>query len=280
MRIFNPGELKKLYRPPTDSSGEDNGSVVIIGGSHLFHGAPLLALKVASKFVDMVFFASPDPSVGEVAARVKSALFSFIWVPWEETDDYIKKADAVLIGPGLMRFNKENQKSKVKDQNWCDGACQRTREITHGFLEKYKDKKWVIDAGSLQTMDSDWIPEGAIITPNLKEFKGLFRTEGNEETVKEMARKYKCIIVLKGVETIVASPGDSVVVKGGNAGLTKGGTGDTQAGLTVALLAKNDSFLAASAASYFVKTAADELYKKVGTNYSADDLVNMVCAFK
>jgi len=46
---FDPRELKKLYKPAHESAGEDNGQVTIIGGSSLFHGAPLLALKVASR---------------------------------------------------------------------------------------------------------------------------------------------------------------------------------------------------------------------------------------
>ena len=104
---FSPQELKKLYKPAHESAGEDNGQITIIGGSSLFHGAPLLALKVASRIVDMVFFASPEPSVGRIAEQLKSSLSSFIWVPWEETEDYIEKSDAVLIGPGFMRFRSE-----------------------------------------------------------------------------------------------------------------------------------------------------------------------------
>ncbi|EKD95859.1 MAG: hypothetical protein ACD_24C00299G0001, partial [uncultured bacterium] len=41
-------------------------------------------------------------------------------------------------------------------------------------------------------------------------------------------------------------------------------------------LAKNDPFLSACAASYIVKAAADELYKKVGVNYNADDLADAI----
>ena len=48
------------------------------------------------------------------------------------------------------------------------------------------------------------------------------------------------------------------------------------AGLAVALLAKNEPFLAACAASYVTKAAGDELYEKVGTNYSADDLAEKI----
>src|SRR3990167_11099539 len=114
MKIFNPSELKKLYKPKQDSSNEDNGSVTIIGGSKLFHGAPLLSLKVASRIVDMVFFASPEPSVGSVAGRIKSSLFSFIWIPWKDLGAYIEKSDAVLIGPGFMSFRGENDRAVVE----------------------------------------------------------------------------------------------------------------------------------------------------------------------
>ena len=58
--LFDKAELKNLYRPHTNSSGEDNGQVTIIGGSTLFHGAPIFGLITASRIVDMVFFASPE----------------------------------------------------------------------------------------------------------------------------------------------------------------------------------------------------------------------------
>ncbi len=271
-RLFDPNRLKELYKPPKDSNGEDNGQITIIGGSSLFHGAPLLSLKVASRIVDMVFFSSPDASVGKVAQELKSKLLSFIWVLWDEVDHYIEKSEAVLIGPGFMRYSNENQKSKIKNQNVFDSAGGKSREITEKLLKKFPNKKWVIDAGSLQVMEPEWIPQGAILTPNKKEFEMLF---GNLSP-QDAAKKYNCAIVLKGVTTVVADSKDIVNVTGGNAGMTKGGTGDVQAGLTVALLAKNEPFLAASSAAYLVKAAADELYKKVGVNYNADDLADQI----
>jgi NAD(P)H-hydrate repair Nnr-like enzyme with NAD(P)H-hydrate dehydratase domain len=104
MRIFDPVELQDLY---TRVSTPDNGEVTIIGGSDLFHGAPLLSLTAACRIVDMVYFSSPEPSLREVALHLKSQLFSFIWVPWEEVGDYILKSDSVLIGPGMKRYRKE-----------------------------------------------------------------------------------------------------------------------------------------------------------------------------
>lgn len=271
MEIFDKDQLKNLYKPANDSNGEDNGQITIIGGSKLFHGAPILSLKAASKFVDMVFFASPDPSVGKVAEAIKGSLSSFVWVPWEDVDGYIEKSDACLIGPGFMRFSSEKT-PHTKRHIECDEECQKTREITKRLLSIFPKKKWVIDAGSLQTMDAGWIPEGAIITPNTREFELLFNVKSQKSKVKEMAEKYSCIIVSKGPETIVCSPEDIVIVKGGNPGLTKGGTGDVLAGLTAALFAKNDALVSACSASYIVKKAGDELYEKVGVNYNADDL--------
>jgi NAD(P)H-hydrate epimerase len=266
-KIFDSTWLHKLYTSPKNSTKGQNGRIVIIGGSKLFHGAPLLALKTASKFVDMVFFASPEPSLGEVADKIKSELLSFVWVPWQEIDEYVAKADAVLIGPGMMRYRKEINNLKLKINN-LDGAGKETKALTERFLKKFPEKKWVIDAGSLQTIDPKLIPQNAILTPNKKEYEMLF---GNLDP-KDAAKKYKCIIVLKEPTTIVYSPLEECKVTGGNAGLTKGGTGDVQAGLTVAFLAKNDPFLAGTAASFLIKHVADELYRKAGTAYNADDL--------
>jgi hydroxyethylthiazole kinase-like uncharacterized protein yjeF len=282
MKIFDPKDLKNLYHPAVDSGGEDNGQVTIIGGSSLFHGAPILSLKTASRVVDMVFFSSPEPSIGKVAEKTKSKLMSFIWVTWEEVEAYIQKSDAVLIGPGFMRFSKESQ---MTDLSYADDdqSARKTKDITKRLLTKFGGKRWVIDAGSLQVMDPEWIPAGAIITPNDKEFELLFgkkvKENGGKETeemVKEKAQDYDCVIVLKGPETIVASKNNCVIVRGGNAGMTKGGTGDVLAGLTVALYAKNESFLAAASASYLAKAAADKLFKDVGVSYNADDLADKI----
>jgi hydroxyethylthiazole kinase-like uncharacterized protein yjeF len=268
MEEFSPEELKNLYRPPKDSSGEDNGQVTVIGGSSLFHGAPLLSLKVASRIVDMVFFSSPEPSLGQVANNLKSSLASFIWIPWGEVESYIKKSDAILIGPGFMRYHKKIPNSKFQVPNKLDEVGLETKKVTEKLLKKFPEKRWVIDAGSLQTIKASAIPEGAIITPNQKEFEILF----GDMKIGEAAQKYNCTVITKGPVAIVASPGKEVKISNGNAGLTKGGTGDVLAGLAVALAAKNDPFLAACAASYLVKATADQLFKKVGYYFNADDL--------
>ena len=203
MRKFLPEELKKLSKPHEFSSNEDNGQVTIIGGSKLFHGAPILALKTASRIVDMVFFASPEPLFGKVAQHLKSKLGSFIWVPWEEIGEYIKKSDSILIGPGLMRYYSESKRAKEQafvpssgrgeSKKVYDEAGNQSKEITEKLLRQFPNKQWVIDAGSLQVMEPKFIssearnkvlaegkvliPKNAILTPNQKEFEMLFSGE-------------------------------------------------------------------------------------------------------
>lgn len=268
MEDFNSDLIKKLYKPSGDISKKENGQVTIIGGSSLFHGAPLLALKAASRIVGMIYFSSPEKSVGEVANKLKSKLFSFIWVPWEEIGEYIKKSDSVLIGPGFMRYRSE----KEGENNLDDSSYKETEQITKELLTRFKDKKWVIDAGSLQLLKKEWIPNNAILTPNAKEYKMLF----GENKILDSAKENNCIIVHKTAKAVVCSPEKCIQIANGNKGLIKGGTGDTQAGLTAALLAKNDPFLAASAATYIVKMAADKLFETRGTFYNADDLADKI----
>jgi hydroxyethylthiazole kinase-like uncharacterized protein yjeF len=248
------------------------GQVAIIGGSKLFHGAPLLALKTASRIVERVFFTSPDPSIGKVAANLKSKLASFIWIPWKEVGDYIKKSDAILIGPGLMRFKRETDREKCEKNKLCDREGEKTKKMTENLLRQFPNRQWVIDAGSLQVINPQFIPKKSILTPNKKEYRLLF---GQNEPGK-MAKKYQCVIVAKGPETIVCSSQKCLIVRGGNEGLAKGGTGDVLAGLNVALVAKNLPFSAACIASFLIKKTADELYQKVGFVYNADDLAEKI----
>lgn len=277
-RFFDPAELAKLYRPTGGIKHEGNGQLTIIGGSKLFHGAPILSLKVASRIVDMVFFSSPENSVGDVAAQIKSSLLSFIWVPWDEVEQYILKSDAVLIGPGFMRYGSEKMPHGAKFHD-CDEACQITRDSTSYLLQKFPRTRWVIDGGSLQVIEPEWIPKGAIVTPNKKEMELMFKVQ--DATMKDklaelMAQKYECVIVAKDDGVLVSDGKKTVSIPGGNPGLSKGGMGDVMAGLIAALFTKNDAFLSACCGSYLSTKAADALYKAMGANYNSDDLAQKI----
>src|SRR5581483_4852193 len=219
MKEFNPEVLKSLYIPATDSHKGQNGKLLIIGGSHLFHAASLWALDVASKIVDMVFYSSV-PENNEIVQRAKEEFRNGIVVPRDKVGSYIQEADAVLIGPGLPRLDGQ----EMGDDD--------TKSLSEGLLQKYPNNQWVIDGGSLQTITKDIVvtlEKMPILTPHPKEFKTLFGLEATEATIAEMAKKYHCIIVVKGQKDVVCSPTECVEIAGGNAGMTKGGTGDVLA---------------------------------------------------
>ncbi|MBI4137400.1 NAD(P)H-hydrate dehydratase [Candidatus Roizmanbacteria bacterium] len=268
MQEFNPENLKQLYIPPPDSHKGQNGKVMVIAGSKLFHAAALWSLEAAAHIVDMVYFSSVSEN-NEIVQQAKEQFRNGIVVPREKIEDYIHEADAVLIGAGLPR--PEGQENNDDD----------TREMTGRLLKKYSDKKWVIDGGSLQVMDPEWIPKQAILTPHEREFETLFKLrvtspELRVKNTREMAEKYSCIIVLKGQTDIICSPDQCMTISGGNAGMTKGGTGDVLAGVALGLYAKNEAFLSACAASYFNKKAGEQLFVEKGYWYSTSELLHEI----
>ncbi len=281
MDKFDINVLKQLHAPPPTSHKGQNGKVLVIGGSHLFHSSAFWALEIASKIVDMVYFSS-TPMNNEIVKKLKTKFTNGIIVPRDKVEDYIEEADSVLIGPGLPRPEGE----EIGDDS--------TKILTEKLLSKFPGKKWVIDGGSLQVIEPELIPKTAIVTPNGKEFFKLFSAvipnslrepemlkqavpagrQVQHDMVKDLAKKFGFTILLKGPVDIVSDGVRTIQVRGGNAGMTKGGTGDILAGLTTALYAKNDAFLSAACASFFNKKAGESLFEKVGLYFNASDLVS------
>lgn len=288
--------FKNLYLPPKDSHKGQNGRLLIIGGSHLFHSASLWSLKVASRIVDLVHYSSVEEN-NKIVQKLKEEFRDGIVVPRVNIEDYIQEDDCILIGPGMVRTENVTMKqlnNETMDLNKIeeikDGGIQ-TYYLTKYLLQKYPEKKWVIDAGALQMMEASWIPKGAILTPHKQEFERLISEMTNDklqisneiqspndqkEILKNVSKQYHCTILLKGEIDNVASEDKFEEIKGGNAGMTKGGTGDVLAGLVAALYCKNDPFIAAISGSYINKKAGDDLFKEKGYWFNASDLANQI----
>ena len=84
--------------------------------------------------------------------------------------------------------------------------------------------------------------------------------ENRVEIARDFAVKYGCVLVLKGANTVVATPsGELYFNMTGNPGMSTGGSGDTLAGITVSLLAQGFSTEeAAKAAVYLHGEAGDK----------------------
>lgn len=267
MHEFNPDLLKQLYVPVPDSHKGQNGKLLIIAGSQLFHAASLWPLTVASRLLDMVFYSSV-PENNKLVERTKAEFRNGIVVPRSDLHHYINEADAILIGPGLPRI--EGKKAGDDD----------TKELTERLLTQYPEKKWVIDGGSLQTISPEVLLKlktMPILTPHQGEYQTLISNSKYPiVNIQEFAKKYNSVILLKGPKDIVASPNEVISIPGGNAGMTKGGTGDVLAGLVASFYTKNDVFLSACAASYINKKAGESLGKSVGLYFNASDLANEI----
>lgn len=293
MHEFNQEILKKLYVPPAHSHKGQNGKLLLIGGSHLFHAASLWSLQIASKLVDMVFYASV-PENNEIVREAKGEFRNGIVISRENIEDYVKEADVVLIGPGMVREDEVSsskyQVVSIEQINEIKNEGEQTYHLTKYLLQKYPEKKWVIDGGALQMCDPEWLGDlsDVIITPHGREFERLKLKSQNvkvksaiqnskvEEQVEVFAKEYGCTVLLKGEYDMVSDRMQTLKITGGNAGMTKGGTGDVLAGLVAALFAKNEAFLAASSGSYINKKAGEYLFEKVGYGFNSSDLVEAI----
>lgn len=294
MKLVTRTDINKLYVPAPDSHKGQNGRLLIIGGSKLFHAASLWALEVASRIVDLVHYSS-TPDNNEIAKEIKKQFRDGIVISRSDIDMYIEEDDCILIGPGMTRD-------------------LETKKIVHTLLQKHSAKQWVIDAGALQKLELSDIPKRAILTPHHGEFVQLWeraevgissflRRQGPDRSgvhhrgsagamtaletkhlparseidkVAQFASTYHCIVLLKGQKDIVSDGERVEIIEGGNEGMTKGGTGDVLAGLIAALACKNDPFLATIAGSYINKKAGDALYKSVGPYFNASDLATQI----
>lgn len=248
--------MVKLYQPAKKSHKGDNGQLLIVGGNKQFHGAPLLAAEVASKIVDLVYFSSVSEN-NELIKKMKAKLCEFIAVPRKNVLAAARKVDVILIGPGL-------------------GVSEETKKLTNNLLKKFPQKRFVLDADALKVLNKKLLNKNCIVTPHSREFKTLFGLKASKQSVNKMAKKYNCVIVLKGPVDYISDGKKLKINKTGNAGMTKGGTGDVLAGLIAALATKNELFLAASAGVFINGLAADRLKKKVSYYYNASDLIDEI----
>jgi len=246
-------DLRSLIRPRAQSHKWQNGSVLIIGGSHRYHGAPLLAVSAAARFVDIVHFAC-EKNYKNILPRMRGKLFEFIPVFSRELSTYIRHVDVVLMGPGL-ELNARNKK------------------LVRSIQKRFPRKRMVIDAGAFRLADLTLINKNSILTPNKNEYADVFHSAQTPSDVARLSHSLHCTIVAKGPKTYIAHNGECATNNTGNAGLTKGGTGDVLAGLIAAFFCKNDAFKSAKAASFLLGKTAETLWKKRSFAFSASDVL-------
>lgn len=267
-----PKLVKDLIVPRIATSRKgDNGIVLVVGGSRIYHGAPILASIAALRSgTDLVFTAVPKSNI--MAVRAYSPDIIALPLPDDKLTTGLvnrlmamlpKKPNAAAIGMGLSIAKPEALVSLIRQL--------RNAEI-----------KLLLDASAL-------IPEilreiagtGTIVTPHAGEYNRLFEKHPgtNEDvqtsTVQTAAKDHGITIVLKGSVNIISDGvgENTAVIKRSTPAMTVGGMGDILSGLTVGLLTKYSSFNASILGVFLNGVAAGLAYERVGLHMVATDVV-------
>ncbi len=218
-----------------------SGRVVVVGGSTGLTGAPTMAALGAQRAgAGYVTVAAPASLESNFAARLLEAMFAAL----PGTNGHLgpdalplalercRNAGAVVLGPGLGR---ERDAARV--------ARRLAREL-QGPL--------VVDADGLNALNGRLArvlserSHPTVLTPHTGELARLLEITSSEVDRRRLhsarcaADEAKAIVVLKGDDTVVATPDNGfVAVSPGSApGLATAGTGDVLAGVIAALLAR------------------------------------------
>jgi len=280
--------LQKVRLPLPGSHKGQNGKVLVIGGSSLFHSSSLWAAEAAAPFVDMLHYGSTQEN-NEIFLSLKKKFRNGMVVSQKDIPGYVLEDHVIIIGPGMVRT--ENPNPAARPESWgevLDVADEgmRTEAMVTYLLVHFPRKRFVIDAGALQMLvrkDLAGMEEKPVLTPHQKEYLHVFGTDvrplplaDKAADAMKNAAKHGCIILLKAVDDIITDGAETVVVHGGNAGLTRGGTGDILAGLVAAFAPMTDGMTAAILASFILKKTADTLFFRKGFWFTNEDILRLL----
>jgi ADP-dependent NAD(P)H-hydrate dehydratase / NAD(P)H-hydrate epimerase len=250
------------------------GRTLIVAGSPGMTGAAVLAAESALKSGSgLVYLAAPESA----CLALESKLVEVIIIPLPESSPGIISSDAVdiivekasgcsalVIGPGL-------------------NTGEPTAEFLHKLMQ-FSPVPMVLDAGALDALGHNmnmlrsarYIP---VITPHPGEMARLAGISVREVQGSRlgMAQKnaglWNCTIVLKGANTIIASPeGWTAINPTGSVTLATAGSGDLLTGLIGSLIAQGMSSDMAAMAGVYIHGLAGDLLPS-GRGYKAGDIL-------
>ena len=264
---------KSFHIRKSDSRKGDNGKVLIVGGSYIYHGAPVLsslaALRTGS---DLVYTCVPKIN----AFSTRSLSPDLIVIPMADsklTRGTVNKLlgqipvdiDSSAIGMGLAIQDTEALKLIVKS-----------------LLAR--DVRLTLDASSLVKEILPIIEgQNVIVTPHAGEFKRIFgevpdnKPNPRISLCEKFAKKHSITILLKGQSDIITDGNSSFVNSTNTPCMTVGGTGDVLSGIIAGLLSKNKNILESACAGAFVNGSAGKLLQKeFGNHILASDIISVL----
>ena len=267
--------LVKKFIPARKSKSRkgENGIVLVVGGSYIYHGAPILSSIAALRSgTDLVYTSVPKINV----ASTRSVSPNLIVIPLVDqklTRGAVnkllgalpRKLDSATIGMGLS----------IQEKN-------ALLHLVKSLLDR--DVRLSLDASAL-------IPEvlplltnkNVVVTPHAGEFKRLFgQSPPNSKTeriklVEEKAKKFGITVLLKGSTDVISDGRTTYLYEKKIPAMTVGGTGDVLSGLVAGLLSKNRKPLESAAAAAFINGLAGKtVQKKLGLHMTSMDLLSEI----
>jgi NAD(P)H-hydrate epimerase len=167
---------------------------------------------------------------------------------------------------------------------WGTGAMPSALTIEETLLVLSSQKRCVLDGGALSAFEGRMqelarqIHKNVILTPHEGEFKRMFPhlafLNNKPEKVLMAAKEVGAVVVLKGYDTVIASPeGDLIINGNAPSTLATAGTGDVLAGIMVGLLAQGLPPLKAAAAGVWIH---GEAANRVGLGLIAEDIAPQI----
>jgi len=251
----------------------DNGITLVVGGSYIYHGAPILSSIAALKCgTDLVYTCVPKINVTPTRA----------------------------ISPNLIVIPLVDQKLTLGAVNKLIGALPRnlhSATIGMGLAIQERNSllrfvKALLDRDVRLSLDaSALIPEvlpllenkNVVVTPHAGEFKRLFGeippdSENDRiNLVEKNAKEFGITVLLKGATDIVSNGSITYLNEKKTPCMTVGGTGDVLSGLVAGLLSRNRNPLESAAAATFINgLAGAESQKKLGLHMTSMDLLDEI----
>jgi ADP-dependent NAD(P)H-hydrate dehydratase / NAD(P)H-hydrate epimerase len=259
----NDPRLWRSDLPLTREGGNkySRGHALISGGYPVTGAARMAARAAARAGAGLTTIAVPAIALPIYAAALTSIMVRPLAAP-ADFERLLKDSrfSALLIGPGA-------------------GIGEETRDRVLSMLKS--GRPTLLDADAITAFQSDpaaldrAIRGPCVMTPHDGEFCRLFDPSGDKLTrTRAAARRSGAVIVLKGSDTVIASPdGRAIINSNAPPTLATAGSGDVLSGIVLGLLAQAmDPFLAAAAAVWLHGAAAAEF----GPGLIAEDLPDLL----
>ncbi|WP_299437316.1 NAD(P)H-hydrate dehydratase [uncultured Rhodospira sp.] len=246
---LNGPSLWILPRPAPHDHKYTRGHAVVFGGP-VMTGAGRLAARAARRMgAGLLTVAAPSESLSLYAQDAPGVLCRAIDRP-EDVEALLEdsRLNALLQGPGAGRGPHT--------------AARVLSLLSHGrptVLDADALTSFADDPGSL----FDAVAGPLVLTPHEGEFRALFpdlAAKPRLDRARQAARRSGAVVVLKGPETIVATPGGAATINtNAPPTLATAGSGDVLAGAILGLLAQGMPASAAAAAAVWLHGAGARL---------------------